>query len=82
MMYQSINSHKRVYDIYSQKLITEGVITEELKKELWTSEINRINEAYTRSRSSDFDSAKWKKGFHYNNFNTDKRKDKFTSITK
>lgn len=35
MMYQAIHSHKRVYDIYSQKLITEGVITEQIKQDLW-----------------------------------------------
>ena len=61
MMYQSIRSHKRVYDIYTAKLITEGVISEKEKQDLWNEEIARINTAYSRSRESDFDSAKWKK---------------------
>lgn len=81
MMYQSIRSHKRVYDIYSEKLIVEGVISQKVKEDLWKEETERISNAYTSSRSSDFDANKWKKEFFYNKYPVEKRENKNTSIS-
>ena len=81
MMYQAVHSHKRVYEIYTQKLIVEGAITEQYKKDLWNVELDRVNKAYTRSRESDFDSSKWNKQFIYNRLADTKRENKNTNIT-
>jgi 2-oxoglutarate dehydrogenase E1 component len=42
MMYQVISKRKPLYQLYAEKLISEGVITQEKVNEIWTGEIKKL----------------------------------------
>lgn len=46
MMYQTIGKRPTLYHIYAEKLVKEGVATEEEVKAIWTRQLSKISEAY------------------------------------
>lgn len=60
MMYQEIGKRPPVYHLYKQKLISEGVLTEEEVNQNWTHCLSKISEAYAQSLKSTFDISKWR----------------------
>lgn len=59
MMYQEIASIKNVYQLYSEKLVSQGVTTKESVQEIWDKEVANISEAYSESLNESFDIKKW-----------------------
>lgn len=60
MMYQTIAQRPPVYKLYSDKLIKEGVFSEEQVKEIWNKHFNRISQAYAESLKENFDIKNWR----------------------
>jgi 2-oxoglutarate dehydrogenase E1 component len=60
MMYQTIGKRPTIYHIFAEKIIKEGVISEEEVKTLWSTELSKISEAYAESLKSTFDIKAWR----------------------
>ena len=43
MMYQTIGKRPTIYHIFAEKIIKEGVISEEEVKSLWNTEFSKIS---------------------------------------
>lgn len=46
MMYQTIGKRPTIYHLYAEKLVKEGVLTEDEVKTIWTRQLSKISEAY------------------------------------
>jgi 2-oxoglutarate dehydrogenase E1 component len=65
IMYTKIAQKKNIYTLYTERMISEGVITDQEAKATWDSEIDKLKEAYVKSLSQTFDTDKWKsKSYH------------------
>lgn len=60
MMYQVISKRKNLFLLYAEKLIKEGVITQQAVDQLWASEMKKLKDAYDESLHETFDMRKWK----------------------
>ena len=60
MMYQNIGKRPTIYHIFSEKLVKEGVISEEAVKEIWGKQLSKISEAYAESLKSTFNIKNWR----------------------
>lgn len=59
MMYQEIAKRPNIYQLYSQKLVKEGVVTNEETKSIWDKQFTHISEAYSEAYKESFDITKW-----------------------
>jgi 2-oxoglutarate dehydrogenase complex dehydrogenase (E1) component-like enzyme len=59
-MYQTIGKRPTLYHLYSDKLIKEGVVTEQEVKDIWTRQLSKMSEAYAESLKSTFDIKVWR----------------------
>jgi 2-oxoglutarate dehydrogenase E1 component len=55
MMYKKIAERPNVYTLYSQKLIGEGVITNEYLSKSWEAEMKKLKSAYDESLHESFE---------------------------
>ena len=60
MMYQTIGQRSTCYHLYADKLIKEGVVTEEQVKQIWGEEVGKVSSAYAESQKSTFNISKWR----------------------
>jgi 2-oxoglutarate dehydrogenase E1 component len=60
MMYQVISKRKNLFLLYAEKLIKEGVMTQQAVDSLWASEMKKLKDAYDESLHETFDMRKWK----------------------
>ena len=60
MMYQVISKRKNLFLLYAEKLIKEGVMTQESVDALWNQEMKVLKDAYDESLRETFDMRKWK----------------------
>eukprot|EP00331_Platyophrya_macrostoma_P030762 CAMPEP_0176456844 /NCGR_PEP_ID=MMETSP0127-20121128/31545_1 /TAXON_ID=938130 /ORGANISM="Platyophrya macrostoma, Strain WH" /LENGTH=1003 /DNA_ID=CAMNT_0017846911 /DNA_START=45 /DNA_END=3056 /DNA_ORIENTATION=+ len=59
LMYKIIDKTPPVYNKYRDRLIKEGVLTEEQANEIEKKYNDRLEQSYTKSRTSKFDREKW-----------------------
>lgn len=60
MMYQNIGKRPTIYHIFAEKLVKEGVVSEEEVKQIWGKQLSKISEAYAESLKSTFDIKNWR----------------------
>ena len=60
MMYQVIGKRPTIYHLYAERLVKEGVASEEEVKSLWNRHLSKVNEAYAESLKSSFDIKAWR----------------------
>jgi 2-oxoglutarate dehydrogenase E1 component len=64
-MYQEIGKRPNIYQLYRDKLLAEGVISDNEVKELWSQKLSKINQAYVESQKETFDIKKWRVPSYY-----------------
>lgn len=65
MMYQTIGKRPTIYHLYAEKLVKEGVLSDQEVKDIWGSSLSRISAAYAESLKSTFDITKWRIPAYY-----------------
>jgi 2-oxoglutarate dehydrogenase E1 component len=65
MMYQTIGKRPTIYHLFAEKLIKEGVISDQEVKEIWGKQLSTISEAYAESLKSTFDIKNWRSRIYH-----------------
>jgi 2-oxoglutarate dehydrogenase E1 component len=60
MMYQTIAKRPPIYNLYADKLIQEGTLTEQEVKDIWDQYFSRVSQAYKESLKAEFDPKNWR----------------------
>mmetsp|Transcript_17393 Transcript_17393/g.15304 ORF Transcript_17393/g.15304 Transcript_17393/m.15304 type:complete len:886 (+) Transcript_17393:459-3116(+) len=59
LMYKIVNQKKNVFELYAQRLVEEGVLTQEKVKERINSFTHELEKAYENSRNKKFEQDEW-----------------------
>ena len=65
MMYQTIGKRPTLYHLFAEKLVKEGVLSEQEVKEIWGKQLSKISEAYAESLKSTFDIKNWRSSTYH-----------------
>eukprot|EP01015_Nassula_variabilis_P005669 TRINITY_DN1420_c0_g1_i8.p1 TRINITY_DN1420_c0_g1~~TRINITY_DN1420_c0_g1_i8.p1 ORF type:complete len:929 (-),score=201.79 TRINITY_DN1420_c0_g1_i8:61-2847(-) len=60
LMYSIIQQKKPVYQLYAEKLIKEGTLTEQEVQDIWKQYNQKLEVAYEQSRKKKIDYSKWR----------------------